>query len=54
MILLAKRTDETIEIVGHAAEDGETLTCEGCSDQVDELFEDDGMNLLCRKCISLS
>jgi hypothetical protein len=31
----------------------ELEACEGCGDMVAELFEDDGMNMLCRICFDL-
>jgi hypothetical protein len=31
----------------------ERFSCEGCGDTVDEVVEDAGMNVLCKRCASL-
>ena len=31
----------------------ERFACEGCGEMVDEVIEDAGMNVLCRRCASL-
>ena len=53
MILLVAETSQGVEAIGEQAEPGELLTCEGCGQKVKQLFEDAGMNKLCKDCIAL-
>jgi hypothetical protein len=53
MHLVVTQESDGVRVSGQEADPGETLTCEGCEQEVTELFEDDGMNLLCEKCIVL-
>ena len=46
-------SEDSLVIVGEAAEPGELLKCEGCGEFVKETFESADMLMLCKPCFEL-